>query len=79
MYTGHWLDADFLHQQGHTLWRMRGDGFLDDEKPADTANPSLWHQARLNRIHGLLEVTPRMFQVLGFDVANITFIEGDMI
>ena len=69
--------AEVLHPKGHTVWSMRGYGFLDDEKPADTVNPSLWRQARLNRIHGLFEVTPRMFQVRGFDIANITFIEGD--
>ena len=69
--------AEVLHPKGHTVWSMRGYGFLDDETPADTVNPSLWRQARLNRIHGLFEVTPRMFQVRGFDIANITFIEGD--
>ncbi len=69
--------AEVLHAKGHTVWSMRGYGFLDDEKAADTVNPSLWRQARLNRIHGLFEVTPRMFQVRGFDIANITFIEGD--
>ena len=69
--------AEVLHAKGHVIWSMRGYGFLDDEKPADTVNPSLWRQARLNRIHGLFEVTPRMFQVRGFDIANLTFIEGD--
>ncbi len=70
-------DAEVLHAKGHTVWSMKAYGFLDDEKPADTVNPSLWRQARLNRIHGLFEVTPRMFQVRGFDIANLTFIEGD--
>jgi alkyl sulfatase BDS1-like metallo-beta-lactamase superfamily hydrolase len=69
--------AEVLHAKGHVVWSMKGYGFLDDEKPASTVNPSLWRQARLNRIHGLFEVTPRMFQVRGFDIANITFIEGD--
>ena len=69
--------AEVLHAKGHVIWSMRGYGFLDDEKPAATVNPSLWRQARLNRIHGLFEVTPRMFQVRGFDIANLTFIEGD--
>ncbi len=69
--------AEVLHAKGHVIWSMRAYGFLDDEKPAATVNPSLWRQARLNRIHGLFEVTPRMFQVRGFDIANLTFIEGD--
>ncbi len=69
--------AEVLRPNGHVVWSQRAYGFLDDEKPADTVNPSLWRQARLNRIHGLFEVTPRIFQVRGFDIANITFIEGD--
>ena len=63
--------------EGRVVWSLTGYGFLDDDKPADTVNPSLWRQARLNRIHGLFEVTPRMFQVRGYDIANITYIEGD--
>lgn len=63
--------------EGRMIWSLTGYGFLDDDKPADTVNPSLWRQARLNRIHGLFEVTPRMFQVRGYDIANITYIEGD--
>jgi alkyl sulfatase BDS1-like metallo-beta-lactamase superfamily hydrolase len=59
------------------VWSQRPYAFLDDEAPAATVNPSLWRQARLNCIHGLFEVTPRMFPVRGFDIANITFIEGD--
>ena len=62
---------------GHVVWSQRAYAFLDDETGADSVNPSLWRQARLNRIHGLFQVTPRMFQVRGFDIANITFIEGD--
>jgi hypothetical protein len=58
-------------------WSQRPYAFLDDEEPADTVNPSLWRQARLNRTHGLFQVSPRIFQVRGFDIANITFIEGD--
>ena len=69
--------AEVLRPNGHVVWSQRAYGFLDDEQPADTVNPSLWRQARLNRIHGLFEVTPRIFQVRGFDIANITFIEGD--
>ena len=62
---------------GHVVWSQRPYAFLDDETPAASVNPSLWRQARLNRIHGLFQVTPRMFQVRGLDIANITFIEGD--
>jgi alkyl sulfatase BDS1-like metallo-beta-lactamase superfamily hydrolase len=69
--------AEVLRPNGHVVWSQRGYGFLDDAQAPDTVHPSLWRQARLNRIHGLFEVTPRIFQVRGFDIANITFIEGD--
>ena len=69
--------GEVLSAEGKPVWSLNGYRFLDDEKSADTVNPSLWRQARLNRIHGLFEVTPRMFQVRGYDIANITFIEGD--
>ena len=69
--------AEVLRSDGHVVWSQRAYGFLDEEQSAATVNPSLWRQARLNRIHGLFEVTPRIFQVRGFDIANITFIEGD--
>jgi len=56
-------------------WTMAPYSFLDGPAP-DSANPSLWRQARLNAQHGLFEVTPGIYQVRGFDLSNITFIEG---
>ncbi len=57
-------------------WSMAAFAFLEGERP-DTANPSLWRQARLNALHGLFEVTSGVYQVRGFDLSNITFIEGE--
>ncbi len=57
-------------------WSMAPFAFLEGERP-DTVNPSLWRQAKLNALHGLFEVTPGIYQVRGFDLANITFIEGE--
>jgi alkyl sulfatase BDS1-like metallo-beta-lactamase superfamily hydrolase len=57
-------------------WSMAPYAFLEGERP-DTVNPSLWRQARLNAIHGLFEVTRGVYQVRGFDISNITFIEGE--
>lgn len=70
-------NAKVARANGHGVWNMEVYGFLDATEAPDTVNPSLWRQARLNRIHGLFQVTPRIFQVRGFDIANITFIEGD--
>jgi alkyl sulfatase BDS1-like metallo-beta-lactamase superfamily hydrolase len=49
--------------------------FLEGEAP-DTVNPSLWRQARLNNRAGLYEVAPGIHQLRGFDLANMTLIEG---
>ena len=59
------------------VWSMKPYDFLKADSPADTVNPSLWRQAQLNAIHGLFQVTDRVFQVRGFDLANMTIVEGD--
>ena len=63
---------------GRVFWDMDVFAFEAGDAPCpDTVNPSLWRQAKLNAIHGLFEVTPGIHQVRGFDLSNITFIEGD--
>ena len=43
----------------------------------DTVNPSLWRQAQLTAIHGLFEVTGGIYQIRGYDLSNMTLVEGD--
>lgn len=50
-------------------------GFLDG-KAADTVNPSLWRHAQLNSNVGLYKVMDGVYQLRGFDIANMTLIEG---
>ncbi len=69
-------DARIAARSGGMAWSLREHAFLDGPA-ADTVNPSLWRMARLNSIHGLFEVTGRIYQVRGFCLANITFVEGD--
>ena len=38
---------------------------------------SLWRQARLNREHGLFELRPGLYQVRGYDISNISLVEGE--
>ncbi|THD71526.1 alkyl sulfatase dimerization domain-containing protein [Phenylobacterium sp.] len=57
-------------------WSMAPFAFLNGDRP-DTVNPSLWRQAKLNALHGLFEVGRGVYQVRGFDISNITFIEGE--
>jgi alkyl sulfatase BDS1-like metallo-beta-lactamase superfamily hydrolase len=69
-------DAHFETASGQVAWSMRGHAFLQGDAPA-TVHPSLWRLSRLNAIHGLFRVTERIYQVRGFCLANITFIESD--
>src|SRR6478735_2473764 len=59
------------------VWNMKPYDFLKQNEAADSVNPSLWRQAQLNTIHGLFKVTERVYQVRGFDIANMTIVEGD--
>ncbi len=49
--------------------------FLAGPAP-DTVNPSLWRHAQLNANYGLFKVTDGVYQLRGFDIANLTIIEG---
>ncbi|ALV30888.1 alkyl sulfatase dimerization domain-containing protein [Streptomyces sp. CdTB01] len=62
--------------QGRPVWDLQAYGFLAQDCP-DTANPSLWRQSRLCREHGLFEVTEGIYQVRGFDLSNMTLVEGE--
>lgn len=62
---------------GHVAWDMGSYEFLLTDKEYDTIHPSLQRQAVLNMAYGLYEVLPdKIYQVRGYDLANITFIKG---
>ena len=64
------------HAPSRRVWDMDAYRFVSGDAP-DTVNPSLWRQAKLNNIHGLFEVTDRIYQVRGYDISNVTFVAGD--
>ncbi len=68
--TGKIVAAD-----GSVLKDFDAYGFLD-AKAADTVNPSLWRHAQLNANVGLFKVAEGVYQLRGFDIANLTLIEG---
>jgi alkyl sulfatase BDS1-like metallo-beta-lactamase superfamily hydrolase len=70
-------DARITAADGRVVWDLSAFAFLENIEAPDSVHPSLWRQARLNRIHGLFKVCDRMYQVRGFDIANMTIIEGD--
>ncbi|WP_213771482.1 alkyl sulfatase dimerization domain-containing protein [Bradyrhizobium sp. dw_78] len=69
--------ATITSAAGRVVWSLEPYGFLADADAPATVDPSLWRQSRLNMHHGLFEVLPGVYQVRGFDIANMTLIEGD--
>jgi alkyl sulfatase BDS1-like metallo-beta-lactamase superfamily hydrolase len=65
--------------QGNVVWDLEAyKKFIALDKAAPASiNPSLYRNAQLNMIYGLFKVTDRVYQVRGFDLSNITFIQGD--
>ncbi len=75
-FVGTLPQAQVAADDGGVAWSLAPYAFLDGEAPA-TVNPSLWRMAQLNAIHGLFEVSERVYQVRGFSLANVTFVEGE--
>jgi len=64
-----------LNEDGSVAWDSRQFDFITGAAP-DTVNPSLWRQAKLNSVHGLFEVVPGIYQIRGYDLAQMTLIAG---
>ncbi len=62
---------------GKVVWNMESYSFIEQNKTApETVNPSLWRNAQLNTLSGLFKVSDTIYQVRGYDLSNITFIQG---
>ena len=61
---------------GRTAFDLTRFAYLEAECP-DTVHPNLWRQAQLCAVHGLFEVTDGIYQVRGYDLSNMTLVEGD--
>jgi alkyl sulfatase BDS1-like metallo-beta-lactamase superfamily hydrolase len=65
-------------EAGHIAWDIGKYDFLMEEgQDFDSIHPSLQRQAILNMNYGLFEVIPGIYQVRGYDLANISFIKSD--
>jgi alkyl sulfatase BDS1-like metallo-beta-lactamase superfamily hydrolase len=69
-------DLEIRDANGDLVWRPADYEFLEALESA-AVNPSLLRQARLNAIHGLFEVTEGVWQVRGYDLSNMSIIEGE--
>jgi alkyl sulfatase BDS1-like metallo-beta-lactamase superfamily hydrolase len=70
-------DQLIVRADGRLVWTLAGYEFLGTEQAPDTVHPGLWRHARVNMANGLYKVTDRVHQLRGFDVSNMTIIEGD--
>ena len=65
-------------ENGRVVWDMSRYDFLLNSQTYDSIHPSLQRQATLNMNYGLYEIVPDfMYQVRGFDLANMTLVMGD--
>lgn len=70
-------DLQIKDASGKVVWELGNYSFLLDGRDYDSIHPSLQRQAQLNMHHGLYKVSERIYQVRGYDLANITFVQGD--
>ncbi len=69
---------ELKNSEGKVVWSQKAYEFLDDyEKAPDSVNPSLWENTKNNHYYGLFEVVEGIYQVRGYDMANLTVIKGD--
>ncbi|WP_346010800.1 alkyl sulfatase dimerization domain-containing protein [Streptomyces sp. SID5910] len=61
---------------GRVVWDFGATAFLEGDCP-ETVHPSLWRQAQLCARAGLYEVTDGVYQVRGYDLSNMTLVEGE--
>ncbi len=61
---------------GNVAWDMERYEFIADAEKYNSIHPSMLRQSQLNMNFGLYKVMEGIYQVRGFDLANITFIKG---
>lgn len=60
---------------GKPVWNTAAYQWMNGPAPA-TVNPSLWREMTMLRANGLFKVADGVWQVRGFDVSNMTIIQG---
>ncbi|NUU39066.1 alkyl/aryl-sulfatase [Pseudomonas sp. C2B4] len=71
------FEGEIKNADGKTVWNSHQYDFLKPDQAPDSVNPSLWRMAQLNAIAGLFQVSDKIYQLRGMDLANMTIIEGD--
>jgi len=65
------------NKDGGVVWDMERYKFFLEGKDFPSIHPSLQRQSTLNMNYGLYKVMEGVYQVRGFDLANISFVKGD--
>jgi alkyl sulfatase BDS1-like metallo-beta-lactamase superfamily hydrolase len=68
-------DPVIKRDDGRVAYDLSAYAFLKGTAP-ETANPSLWRQAQILTMNGLFQVADRIFQMRGFDVSTVSFIDA---
>jgi len=63
-------------EDGNVVFDLRAAAMLEGDAPA-SANPSLWRASQLYAKTGLFKAADDVYQVRGFDLANLTFVKGE--
>ncbi|MEZ9330747.1 alkyl sulfatase dimerization domain-containing protein [Vibrio breoganii] len=67
-----------MNKNGKSVaWELGSYDFLLQGKDFDSIHPSMQRQAVLNMKHGLYQVRDGVYQVRGYDLANITFVRSE--
>lgn len=70
------MEGPIKDASGKVVWDLAPFGFLKSDTVPDTVNPSLWRMGQLNMNNGLFKVTDGIYQIRGFDLSNMTIVEG---
>ncbi|MCJ8168133.1 alkyl/aryl-sulfatase [Atopomonas sediminilitoris] len=67
-------NLEIKNADGKVVWELGNYKYLTLGKDWDSIHPSMQRQAELNLKHGLFKVRDGVYQVRGYDLAQITFI-----
>ena len=67
---------EIFDDRGNLVWSMKDYDFVKESAP-DSANPSLWRNTQLNAYAGLFEVCDGIYQIRGYEMANVTYIRTE--
>jgi alkyl sulfatase BDS1-like metallo-beta-lactamase superfamily hydrolase len=70
-------ERQIKNAEGEVVWDIGAFDFLLGDEEFDSIHPSLRRQALLNMNYGLYKLSDEIYQVRGFDLANLTLVKGE--